>query len=73
MLLEKFNWYTRDVLASQKSAKEQYRYIMEWSERARGTNPQVFDELSEWILFMPQLSEYQQVQAGIKVDSIVDM
>lgn len=62
MLSEKFNWYVSDGNASRKSAEERYRYITEWSARARGTNPRVFDELSAWLLSGGEWSDTEIIE-----------
>ncbi|MCI8801492.1 MAG: hypothetical protein HFH88_17040 [Lachnospiraceae bacterium] len=48
---EKFCWYEACLNEGEgRSAEERYRQIVDWSSRARGINPTVFDELSAWLL-----------------------
>lgn len=49
-LFEKFCWYTSPVQSEEMTPEEKYKYISDWAGRARGTNPNVFDELTQRLL-----------------------
>ncbi len=56
-LFEKFCWYTESEQSVKMTPEERYGYISDWAGRARGTNPNVFDELTELLLKSGEWSE----------------
>lgn len=71
-LYEKFCWYKSPEQSARMTPEEKYAYISDWAGRARGTNPNVFDELSETLL---KSAEYDESKfAGIEklFKSIID-
>ncbi len=50
-LAEKFCWFDFSVLEDTAlTAAEKYQRLITWAETARGINPNVFDEVTQWIL-----------------------
>lgn len=71
-LYEKFCWYKSPEGSEQMTPEEKYKYISDWAGRARGTNPNVFDELSETLLKSDGYDESEFADCEKLFGSIVD-
>lgn len=49
-LFEKFCWYNSPEQTEKMTSEQKYKYISDWAGQARGTNPNVFDELIQTLL-----------------------
>lgn len=64
-LHERFCWYEADAKEqTEKTPEERYQRIVEWSVRARGINPGVFDELTAWLCEGEKWSEDEFSENG---------
>lgn len=62
---EKFCWYeTGQNDGGNASPEERYEQIVNWSSRARGINPTVFDELSAWLIGSGAWSDSELAENG---------
>lgn len=71
-LYEKFCWYESPKQSVQMTPEEKYGYISDWAGRARGINPNVFDELSKMLLNSAEYSESEFADCEKLFKSIVD-
>lgn len=64
-LHEKFCWYEFSQSDEESgSPAERYGRIVDWASRARGINPTVFDELSNWLLGSGEWSDSELAENG---------
>lgn len=57
-LIDEFYWNDiDDKAAAALSDEEKYQMVADWSHKARGHNPEVFDSLTDWILDDSQWTE----------------
>lgn len=62
---EKFCWYEAEQSDEKSgSPEERYGQIVNWSSRARGVNPTVFDEISAWLLGSGDWSDGELAENG---------
>ena len=58
--IDEFYWSEiEEQKGKELTAEQKYRLIAEWAGKARGTNPNVFDALTEWILDDSEWSEHK--------------
>ncbi|MDD3243160.1 MAG: helix-turn-helix transcriptional regulator [Eubacteriales bacterium] len=48
-LIEAFSWSSAGEDGAEMTAAEKYKSVVQWTGKARGQNPMVFDELTKWI------------------------
>lgn len=64
-LIDKFCWCDFEELNADKlTDAEKYKRLVSWAAKARGRNPRVFDELTEWVQDDSQWSEENLAENG---------
>lgn len=62
-LIDEFCWSNiDDQITEALSDAEKYQMVIEWSQKARGQNPDVFDSLTSWILDDSQWTEDKLIE-----------